>query len=92
LGRIAGAAVLLVAGPASSVPFTPMFERDDNVGGGEEPGLRRDDSFEDVFGNVCASDASSPIDLAANVSSTGLMAHVDFDGGQPPPCPRPRRR
>ncbi len=66
-----------------------MFERDDNVGAGQELVFRRYASFEDMLGNVDGIDTFSPIDLAANFSSRGLMAQVDFGGGGEPPAPVP---
>ncbi len=55
-----------------------MFERENNVGGGEELVFRTYTSFENMLGNVGGIDTFSPIDLAANFSSTGLT----WDGSQ----------
>jgi hypothetical protein len=73
---IAVAAILLAAGPAGAVPFTLMFERDDDVVDDAELIFRSHTSFDDLVGNADPSDAISPIDIASNFSTTGLT----FDG------------
>jgi len=70
--------------------YIVMFERDDDAGANQELVFRTYETFADMIGNVSPSDTFSPIDIAGNFSTTGMMALVDFDGGNPPnPIPLP---
>ena len=93
--RIRAAVALSVATlfwtlPAAAVSYTVMFERDDNVGAGEELVFRSYATYDDLLTNTSPSDVFSPIDLAANFSSTGLLSVPPPNGGgSGPAIPEP---
>ncbi len=65
-----------------------MFERDDDAGANQELVFRSYATYDDLVNNLNPSDAFSPIDIASNFSTTGLMAMVG-GGGPPNPVPLP---
>ena len=60
-----------------------MFEREDDAGANLELVSRSSSSFANRLGSVDGLVTFSPINIAANFSTTGLMARVDFNGSPP---------
>ncbi len=65
-------AAMLISGAAGAVPYTLMFERDDDAGAGQELVFRSYASYGDLSNNLNATDVFSPINIASNFSTTGL--------------------
>jgi hypothetical protein len=66
-----------------------MFERNDNGNAGQELAFISFPSFDALIGDVGGSTSFSQINVNAAFNTTGLMAQVDFGGGEPPPPPVP---
>jgi hypothetical protein len=69
--------------------YIVMFERIDNGDAGQELAFISFPSFDALIGDVGGSTSFSQINVNAAFNTTGLMAQVDFGGGEPPPPPVP---
>lgn len=71
--------------PGHAVPFTVMFERVADGQAGDELAFISYPSFDLMIAGVGGTTAFSQINVNPFFNTTGLMALVEFGGGEPPP-------